>query len=56
MRRPLFPHRSVLPTVGVSPNVVPHGGRNFCCHVVRRQMYILENFDSTIYFSKIMTK
>jgi hypothetical protein len=39
-----WPHRPVLATVGDFPNVVTHGAR---CTLV-------ENFDSTIYFSKIM--
>jgi hypothetical protein len=25
-----WPHRSVLPIVGISPNAVPHGGRSSC--------------------------
>jgi hypothetical protein len=35
-----WPHRPILPTAGVTPNAVPHGGR--CT--------FLENFDSIIYF------
>jgi hypothetical protein len=31
---------------------VPHGGRNSCHRGVWRQMYILEIFGSSIYFSK----
>jgi hypothetical protein len=41
-----WPHRPVLPTVGVTPDAVGYNAR--CT--------FLENFDSTIYFSKIITK
>jgi hypothetical protein len=34
-----WPHRPVLPTVGVSPNIVPHGGRNSYCRGVRRHVH-----------------
>jgi hypothetical protein len=50
------PHLAVEPTVGATPNTVPHGGRNSCRHGVWRQMYIFEIFYSTIYFSKIKAK
>jgi hypothetical protein len=39
-----WPHRPVLPTVGGSPNVVAHGGRNFKRRGSRRQMYISPKF------------
>jgi hypothetical protein len=41
-----WPHWPVLPTVRGTPNAVPHGGR--CT--------FHKNFDSAIYFSKIITK
>jgi hypothetical protein len=39
-----WPHRPVLPTVGGSPNVIAHGGRNSKCHGPRRQIYICRKF------------
>jgi hypothetical protein len=39
-----WPHRTVLLTVGGSPIVVTHGGRNSERHGPRRQMYICRKF------------
>jgi hypothetical protein len=38
------PRLAVEPTVGATPNAVPHGVRNSCRHGVWRQMYISRNF------------
>jgi hypothetical protein len=40
----VWPHRPVLPTVGVSPNTVGHGGRNYKRRGLRRQIYISRKF------------
>jgi hypothetical protein len=60
-----WPHQPVLPTVGGSPAAVARGGRYSKRRAMRRQepdavgygvrYTFLENFDSTYYFSKIMT-
>jgi hypothetical protein len=58
-------NRPILPTVGGSPAAVARGGRDSRCRAMRRQesdtvgygitCTFVENFDSTYYFSKIVT-
>jgi hypothetical protein len=60
-----WPHRPALHTVGGSPAVVARGGRDSKRRAMQRQepdavgydvrCTFDENFDSTYYFSKIMT-
>jgi hypothetical protein len=40
----VWPNRLVVPTVGVSPNVVAHGGKNSKRRGSRHQMYISRKF------------